>query len=325
MEISVIVPTFNNRGVLEKTLDALEAQTFSPDDYEIVVADDGSTDGTAEMVTARRGRARVRYVSQANGGRSAARNLGARAARGRILLFMDSDIWATPEALAAHHRHYGPGVERLGVQGRSPTHPDARRTTFMRAREVTPDLTVRKRHNLAPVHIITRNFSLLTSDFDAVGGFDESFTGYGWEDIELAMRLQARDVTFDYEPQALGYHCQVETLAGLCQKSRQAGEGAVYFWRKHRTARLGLFLEIHPALLPVKWLTYRTRLVTPLIRWVHARAEARKWLPILNECYNHFQWEAYYDGVFRALRAPDRAVHAPRVEVELIGKSGHGD
>ncbi len=305
MEISVVIPTYNNRAVLRKTIEALLVQEFPPDQYEIVVADDGSTDGTAEMVRAIHSPVPIRYVTQANAGRSAVRNLGARTASGRILLFIDSDIWATPGLLATHHRHFPPDVRRLGVQGRSLTHPDARVTPFMKTKEITPDLTVRRRHHLSPVHIVTRNFSTLREDFDAIGGFDEGFTGYGWEDIELAMRLQSRGVTFDYEPGALGYHYHVETLEGVRQKLREAGEGAVYFWRKHdRSFRLGLFLEILPWMLPLKWLVYRTPLVMPLLRWTVPRAEARGWLLVLNECYTNLIWEAYYEGVFRALRAP---------------------
>ena len=319
MEISVIVPTFNNRSVLEKTLEALQTQTFPAADYEIIVVDDGGTDGTAEMVEAMRGPAQIRYLAQSNRGRAAARNSGARAARGRILLFIDSDIWATPGLLTAHHRHYPPHARQLGAQGRSLTHPDARSTVFMKAKEITPDLTMRRRHDLSPVHIITRNFSTLRTEFEAVGGFDESFTGYGWEDIELALRLRARGVTFDYEPDALAYHHHVETLEGLRRKLRQAGEGAVYFWQKHgRTFRLGLFLEILPWLLPFKWLVFRSPLVMPLLRWLVPRAEARGWLLALSECYTNLLWEAYYEGVFAALRRPQEAsrVSTSRVRAE---------
>lgn len=310
MEISVIIPTFNNRDVLRETIRALQRQTF-PHAYELVIADDGSTDGTAEMVQAMRGPAPIRYVTQPNLGRSAARNLGVRTAQGRLLLFIDSDIWVTPEVLASHHRHYPPGADRLGVQGRSLTHPDARTTPFMKTQEITPDLTVRRRHNLSPVHVITRNFSILKAEFEAVGGFDEKFTGYGWEDIELAVRLRARGVVFDYEPDALGYHYHAETFEGLRKKMRQAGEGAVYFWRKHRSFRLGLFLEILPVLLPLKWLVYRTPLIMPVFRWLLPRAEARGWLLLLSECYTELAWEAYYDGVFAALRRPRVAARAP--------------
>lgn len=327
MEISVIVPTFNNRRVLEKTLEALQVQTFPAKDYEIVVADDGSTDGTAEMVQTASGRAPIRYLAQAHAGRSAARNLAARAARGRILLFVDSDIWAMPELLAAHHRHYPPGVRNLGVQGRSLTHPDTRVTTFMKAKEITPDLTVRRRRNLSPMHIITRNFSILREEFQAAGGFDEAFTGYGWEDIELAMRLRSRGVTFEYEPDALAYHYHIETLEGLRQKLRQAGGGAVYFWCKHgRPFRLGLFLEILPWMLPLKWLVFRTPLVMPLLRWLVPRAEARHWLLVLSECYTNLIWEAYFEGVFTALGRPDaapRAAIAVPLDPDRDGAPGH--
>ncbi|HXX40081.1 MAG TPA: glycosyltransferase [bacterium] len=316
MEISVVIPTFNSRDVLRRTIQALAVQTFPRDAYEIVIADDGSTDGTAEMVAdAQRGPVAIRYVAQANLGRSAARNRGARAARGRLLLFLDADIWATPTLLASHHAHYPPGTQRLGVQGRSLTHPEARTTLFMRAREITPDLSVRRRHNLSPVHIITRNFSVFRREFEEAGGFDEGFTGYGWEDIELAMRMQAFGIRFDYEPDALAYHYHVETFDGIRRKLRQAGEGAVYFWRKHgRSVQLGLFLEILPAMLPFKWLVFRTPLFMPLFRWLLPGAERRGWLLVANECYTELIWEAYYDGVFAALRCAPSPVPAPGAE-----------
>jgi len=333
VEISVVIPTFNSRDVLRRTIDALARQTLPPGAYEVVIADDGSTDGTAEMVAdAARGALEIRYVAQPNRGRSAARNLGVRAARGRIVLFIDADIWATPSLLEAHLGHYPPDAGRLGVQGRSLTHPDARVTPFMRAREITPDLSVRRRHDLSPVHIITRNFSVLRAEFEAVGGFDEGFTGYGWEDIELAMRLHARGVTFDYEPEALGYHYHVETLEGIRQKLRQAGAGAVYFWRKYnRSRQLGFFLEIAPAALPIKWLVFRTPLAMPLFRWLLPRAERREWLLLANECYTELIWEAYYEGVFEARRQPwpPREAAAPAVRVGTPvaprGPGPHGD
>jgi glycosyltransferase involved in cell wall biosynthesis len=311
MELSIIVPTYNNRVVLRRTIESLLAQHFPRDQYEIIIADDGSTDGTADMVRSFPGRAAVRYVAQANAGRSAARNLGIRTARGRIVLFIDSDIWADPGMLAAHYRHYTPDAGRIGVQGRSVTHPDAKVTPFMQVKEITPDLSVRRRRNLHPVHIITRNFSTLRAELEAAGGFDEGFTGYGWEDIELAMRLQARGMRFHYEPEALGHHYHVETLEGVRQKLRQAGEGAVYFWRKYdRSVRLGLFLEILPIMLPLKWLVYRTPLFMPLLRRMLPLAEARGWLLVLNECYTNLIWEAYYQGVFTALRQPGETAPA---------------
>ncbi|HEV2357996.1 MAG TPA: glycosyltransferase family 2 protein [bacterium] len=310
MEISVVIPTYNNREVLQETLRMLRAQAFPADACEIVVVDDGSTDGTAEMVAAlsAAGGPAVRYVTQMNRGRSAARNLGVQRARGRIVVFLDSDLWATPTLLAEHHRHYPAGVTGLGVQGRTATHPDSRVTPFMQVKEITPDFTIRRRRDLSPFHVTTRNCSMLRRDVLDAGGFDETFSGYGWEDIELALRLHARGVRFEYEPRALGYHHHVEDLPGVREKLRQAGTGAVYFWRKYgRSPRIGIFLEIAPFMLPVKWLVYRTRLIAPFIRWLVPRAEARGWLLILNECYSFLLWEAFYDGVFRALKSPGAA------------------
>src|ERR1700736_5391800 len=165
MEISVIIPTYNNRPVLERALQALAAQTFSRDRYEIVIVDDGSTDGTAEIAQRFRGLVQIQYLSQANRGRAAARNLGARAARGRILVFLDSDFWAAPQLLAEHHKHYPADAGDIGIQGASRTHPDALVTPFMRAREVYVEIPPGPPGGLSLFRISTRNLSLLKSDF----------------------------------------------------------------------------------------------------------------------------------------------------------------
>ena len=309
MEISVVVSTYNNRRLLRPCLDALLAQDFPAGDYEIIVVDDGSTDGTADMMEAVRAPVAIRCIRQANRGLAAARNLGMRAAMGRIVLFLDSDLWAGPGLLQAHHRHYPPDARGMAVQGRSITHPDARRTLFMRVREMSPDLTPRRHQRLSPLHVVGRNFSLLRGDLRAAGGFDEGFPGYGWEDVELAVRLSARGVTIAYEPDALGYHYHAETLESMQRKWRENGKSAVYFWRKHGQPRaLGFFLEVAPALRPLKWLVYRSPLFTPLVRLTLPVAEARQWRLALSECYNHLLWKAYNDGVFEALREPGRTV-----------------
>lgn len=305
MEISVIIPTYNNRPVLQQALEALLRQTLPADRFEIVIVDDGSTDGTPEMIERLRGSVQIQYVAQANRGRAAARNVGARAARGRILVFLDSDFWAVPELLAEHHKHYPAATSGIGVQGASRTHPDAVATAFMRARETYLEVPPGPPGRISLFRISTRNLSLVKSDFLAVDGFDEAFGGYGWEDIELAWRLRARGVRFSYEPRATGDHYQIQDLEGLRKKMREGGRSAVYFWEKHRRAPwLGMRLEIAPMLLPFKWLVYRTPLLTVPVRWVLPLAEARGWRYVLSECTNHLVWEAYYEGVFQALGDP---------------------
>jgi glycosyltransferase involved in cell wall biosynthesis len=94
--ISCIVPVFNGERYVKEALDSILAQTYRP--LEVLVADDGSTDETAAVVTPYG--APVRYLSQPNAGPAAARNLGLCAARGEFVAFLDADDLWHPEKLA---------------------------------------------------------------------------------------------------------------------------------------------------------------------------------------------------------------------------------
>jgi glycosyltransferase involved in cell wall biosynthesis len=93
--ISCIVPVYNGERYLGETLDSIFAQTYQP--LEIIVVDDGSTDGTA-TVAASYGQ-RVRYLCQTNQGKAAARNRGFGAAQSEFIAFIDADDLWHPEKL----------------------------------------------------------------------------------------------------------------------------------------------------------------------------------------------------------------------------------
>ena len=114
MLFSVVIPTFNRVSLLQRTLASVEAQSFT--DFEIIVVDDGSTDGTRDWLASQRPLLRV--LEQANRGPGAARNLGAREARGDYVAFLDSDDlwfpWTLRVFADAIERHNCPHV--LGGQ-----------------------------------------------------------------------------------------------------------------------------------------------------------------------------------------------------------------
>jgi glycosyltransferase involved in cell wall biosynthesis len=98
--VSVVIPTYNRARDLVRCLDSLVAQTYR--DFEVLVCDDGSTDGSAAAVAAFEGRLDLRYDWQENsGGPAGPRNRGIRLARGEYVAFLDSDDWWLPEKLGA--------------------------------------------------------------------------------------------------------------------------------------------------------------------------------------------------------------------------------
>src|SRR5262245_46653121 len=87
--VSVVIPLYNLRAFGDEAVESALAQTLPPDDFEVIVIDDGSTDGSGDLV--QRFVPRVRYLRQANSGLPAARNAGWRAARAPLVTFLDAD------------------------------------------------------------------------------------------------------------------------------------------------------------------------------------------------------------------------------------------
>lgn len=241
MIVSVVIPTRNKRPLLARTLAALEAQTGGPEAWEIVVVDDASADGTAEMLAASAARpgSRLRIVRcDANVGRAAARNRGVAAAAGRWLLFLDDDILAGPGLLAAHLSRLAAGAD-VGTIGRVRTAPeivDAPHFHYLDTRGAA-----KVAGEAVPArYFVTQNAAVPRDAFRAVGGFDERFSAYGFEDAELAFRLAGRcGLRFLAVPGPPPCHLHHHTLAQVLAKKQECGRWA-----------LPLLARLHPERIP---------------------------------------------------------------------------
>src|SRR3982751_5694232 len=100
--LSVVIPTYNRKQSLLRTMEALKKQTLPAAEFEVLVVSDGSMDGTADAVRTREYPFRTRVLEQMNAGPSVARNLGARAACGEVFVSRDDDSEPVPVFLQEH-------------------------------------------------------------------------------------------------------------------------------------------------------------------------------------------------------------------------------
>ena len=227
--LSVVIPYYQARDALEITLAALGAQTYPAELLQVVVADDGSTP-PLELAADHLG-LDVTVVRQDDLGfrLAAARNLGAEAADGDILVFLDGDMVAEPEHLEAHARwhHVCDHAVTLGfrqhVEFTGTSADDVARAARRGALE--PLFERRERSHPAWLERHMQRMAELTSDdddlfravtggnlgvraelFHEVGGFDGSFTQWGSEDTEIAQRLFTAGALLVPERRAACWH-----------------------------------------------------------------------------------------------------------------------
>lgn len=237
---SVVIPTYNRRVILEKALRALDEQTLDPRTYEVVVVDDGSTDGTIDMLRALQVSYTLRVLEQPNSGPATARNRGIMAAQGDLIVFIDSDIVSCPEFLEAHvAAHAG----RPNVIGHGPV---------IHTTDIDDPMSARmKVTDISRAFFATGNVSIRKEHLTRAGLFDETFAEYGWEDLELGLRLRQLGLKAVKVPKARGYHykppLKLEQLEGLCERERQRARTALIFYRKHPTPRVKMVILLTPA------------------------------------------------------------------------------
>jgi glycosyltransferase involved in cell wall biosynthesis len=233
-EISIVIPTYNRLDTLAHVVPTLLAQDLPAAGFEVLVCDSMSNDGTREfLASVSAEHPNVRHLPGAYSGRAAARNAGIAAARGDVVLFNDADILASPDLLSQHLRHHRK-QQQIAVVGWEVQVKDLEEYAYKRDRpEARGSLHKPTRKRLPWLYFLTGNASVRREDLVQVGCFDESFTGYGHEDLELGYRLERAGITILYEPRAVNYHCQDVPHDDQKEKMRLAGRSTVRFYRKH--------------------------------------------------------------------------------------------
>src|ERR671910_1175522 len=203
MRFSIVIPTHQRRDTVLRTVAALTNQTR--DDFEVIVVVDGSTDGTADALRALSVPFALTVLEQDNRGAGAARNAGAGAATGEILVFLDDDMEAHPSLLVEHDRSLREGADL--VLGDLPLHPTSPQNVLSAG---VGSWARSRRERLAAnpgeiplADLLTGQLSISLDAFERLGGFDAGFTRdglFGGEDIDFGYRVLRAGCRVEFNP-----------------------------------------------------------------------------------------------------------------------------
>ena len=219
MLISIIIPTFNGASRIGHCLDALLKQRHNHD-TEILVVNDGSTDETADVVARYPS---VRLINQANAGPAAARNRGAKEAKGAIILFTDDDCIPVPDWLCSMVTPFD-DPEVVGVKG---AYRSSQKSLIARFVQIEYEDRYRLMARLPSIDFVdTYSAGYRLDRFLEMKGYDTSFPVACAEDAELSYRMSARGWIMKFTPAAIVFHTHPDTLWRYLKKKYKFA-----FWR----------------------------------------------------------------------------------------------
>jgi len=236
---SIVICTRNRKELLPGAIRTLDEQTISPQAYEILIVDDGSDDGTDELMATMNTRCRLRYLQRPWQGRAATRNCGIREAAGEIIIFVDDDILAPRDFIKEHfrfHRAYPQAIVRGQIINIE---------TYEFPREQKAALT-----DFYQAFFCTCNVSVARQELLDIGGFDETFVEYGYEDNEVGWRLRQKGLIARFNMKAIVYHFkppkEVKDLDAMIRNAQELARSAVAYYRKHPHWKTRLATGIYP-------------------------------------------------------------------------------
>jgi len=245
MKISVIIPTYNNLELLKAAIASLEKQSLPYSEFEVIIIDDCSSDGTADFLRNYDKPMNILPIFNVeNLGRGKTRNKGIFQAANELIVFLDSDREVEPDFLALHME-----AQKNGPQvsiGRMFYHQDIPMTKINRYLEKRGAFAQPPDKNLPGRYFVSCNSSVPTSVLKETGGFDENITHYGGEDLELGHRL-AKLLPIRSLPGAIDYHHHYRGFEDFFRIVYGYGRHSLpYIIKKHPELHRELGLDNHP-------------------------------------------------------------------------------
>jgi glycosyltransferase involved in cell wall biosynthesis len=236
--ISVIIPTYNRKDSLLRTLDSLGQQTYPMDRLVVVVVDDGSTDDT-QTIASQQFPFTFSYLQQKNQGATTARNYGATISQSEILVFIDDDITISPQTLEAFADMCCQRTKVLATG-------TINKRSSVTASVYTPVVLTMAAHSLIAYDdvefpFIDCNSELLACkrrDFFEIGMFQDPTGGHGWpnwDDVDFGYRAHLNGFRLIGTSKAIAGHWDhsISDRTMACQRFYRAGRSAVWLFKRH--------------------------------------------------------------------------------------------
>ena len=219
--VSVVIPAYNQKELLSSCISALVKQDFGRENFEIIIADDGSTDGTKEFIENTFPAGNVKIFRQQNLGPAAARNLGIRNSSGNIVAFTDSDCRPARDWLSSALRHFEDNSV-AGVEGKTALINPEKSTPFSHFTE-----------NVTGGRYLTCNIFYRKAALEKAGGFDERFKLAVREDSDLAFSVLEAGGRIVFSPETVVSHpVSAPDYKRFFKKSKEAYYDALLY-KKH--------------------------------------------------------------------------------------------
>ena len=277
LSFTIVIPTFQRREMVCDAVRAIAKISYDGP-FDLVVVVDGSTDGTAAALRQISASLPVpmQIIEQANGGLGHARNQGAAAATGEIVLFLDDDMICRPDILTRHAQSHAAGAEAvLGNIPLDPASPPGFLTEGIAVWAADSATDSQGDAPLTPFHMAGGHLSVRRAVFARLGGFDTSYThggNYGQEDADFGVRLlQHHDVRFN--PDAVSYHRYIVSARENLERAYLSARADVKFARRHPGWTRALYALNHGGTKMTR-LVYRPLARIPLLPKLLASAAA---------------------------------------------------